>query len=374
MGKQQSSSPKSVREQIEDSAKDLWSTVMTLDTGIKKRSTDTSSSDQEESQHMSLESVIRVMFGSCTTGNNRDAEKHPVPAEQSKEDTVSPSQNDNTRTASETPKLKNLDPDTLYREIFSNDHTRAEEAVSHLRQQLEEQRRVEKPTSKPYTSNHFPAVFPASSPQRQITVPSQTRDLPPETINQTEETSCCELSFDDGISSITQETLDEVAKHHDAGGIARVYSDITQDPIDVLEESWKETVRPRTGADPNYTVSPVRVSRSNRSQGTMQTKRSFGAKSHGTKSTMSTQTNDFAGVWQREEQKYWEDIVKEQEGVVKVDSSGVHSFPDRQQKLFRAREITRKSRPICSDRSGDEQVSNFLSNLASAFSLLTFLS
>lgn len=355
MGKQQStSSPKSVREQIENSAKDLWSTVMSLDASIM-RSKDASSNDNEESKRMSLESVIRIVFGSCTSGLDRTSEETPVPVHPAKQEVVSPDQN-NVETP-QRPQLKKIDPDTLYRDIFSDDHMRAEEAVSHLRQQLEQQRKVEKPTVRPYTSNHFPTVFPASSPQRQIAVPSQGKEFPT-TIHKKEEMSIQELSFDDGISIITQLTLDEVAKEGDATGLSRVYSDITQDPIEKAEESWKQTVKPRNDARPKTVKSPIRTLQSNRSQCTTQTKRSFGAKSHGTKSTMSTQTNEFAGVWQREEQKYWEDLVREQEGF-EVDSSGVHIISDRQKKLFRAREITRKSRQLCSDRSKDEQVCPF---------------
>lgn len=346
MGGHQSNSPKTVREQIEDSAKDLWTTVMKLDTGIIKRSKDSSSNDQEELHHMSLESVIRVVFGSCTAGAQAATEVTPDEAESSDKDTASVKPS-----SLPTPspsKFHTLDPDKLYRDIFSDDRLRAEEAVMHLREQLQHQRKTDKLPSRPKTANHFPVLFPASSPQRQIAVPSQPKELPGSVLQ--EESINHALSFDDGISSITQLSLDEIAKQYDAEDLARVFSDITQDPIEEVEESWKQTLRPR---QMNKDLSPVHISRSNRSQGTTHTKRSYGTKSHGTKSTLSTQTNEFAGVWQREEQKYWDDVVREQEGF-ELDPLGNHILSERQMKLSRAREITRKSRYLSGDRSRDD--------------------
>lgn len=348
MGGYQSNSPKTVREQIEDSAKDLWTTVMKLDTGIIKRSKDSSSTnDQEEPQHISLEAVIRVMFGSCTAGVPPASEVTADETESSAKDTASVKPSD--LPSPQAPKSNKLDPDKLYRDIFSDDRLRAEEAVMHLREQLQHQRKTDKVPSRPKTANHFPVLFPASSPQRQITVPSQPKELPG-TVLKNEESMHSALSFDDGISSITQLSLDEIAKQYDAEDLARVFSDITQDPIEEVEESWKQTLRPRST---NKDLSPVRISRSNRSQGTTHTKRSYGTKSHGTKSTLSTQTNEFAGVWQREEQKYWDDVVREQEGF-ELDPSGNHILSERQMKLSRAREITRKSRNLSGDRSKDD--------------------
>jgi len=279
------------------------------------------------------------MFGSCTTGLDRTTEKSTTKAETPQKVPSSPRQTTNVTTP-DPPKVQKLDPDTLYRDIFSDDHMRAEEAVSHLRQQLEQQRKVEKPAGKPYTNNHFPSMFPASSPQRNIAVPSHPIKELPSTIEQKQKTSERQLSFDDGISGITQLTLDEIEMQNSLDDLSRVYSDITQDPIEEVEESWKQTLKPRIDSAFRSSTNPVVMSRSTRSQCTTQTKRSYGAKSLATKSTLSTQTHDFAGVWQREEQKYWEDVVREQEGLEMEPSHAL----DRQKKLSRAREITRKSR------------------------------
>jgi hypothetical protein len=134
---------------------------------------------------------------------------------------------------------------------------------------------------------------------------------------------------------------------HDEVDIHRVHSDVTQDPMDGegVEESWKETVNPRLDS-----CSPLRMGRSSsRSHCTVHTKRSQGTK--GTKSTESTQTNEFANVWQREEQKYWEEMVKEEDGGFAVDDSVLSG---RQKKFFRARELSRKARLLSSNRSSAE--------------------
>jgi hypothetical protein len=228
-----------------------------------------------------------------------------------------------------------VDPDSLYRSLFSDNHLRAEEAVAHLREQLDQQRKAAKAATK-----GVPGVFLVSTPPRRAGEPPPTSDA-------TDTSALQSTSFDDGISIITQCTLDLIAMDHDEVDIHRVHSDVTQDPMDGegVEESWKETVNPRLDS-----CSPLRMGRSSsRSHCTVHTKRSQGTK--GTKSTESTQTNEFANVWQREEQKYWEEMVKEEDGGFAVDDSVLSG---RQKKFFRARELSRKARLLSSNRSSAE--------------------
>jgi hypothetical protein len=342
MGKQHSG-PKSVREQIEDSAKDLWSSVMTRDI---------SSNDNEECQHASLESMLRVMFGNCTTGEPSIEE----PSTQTKDVTPQSSRHkEKTSPPPEPSSPKKIDSDAVYRALFVDNHLRAEEAVSHLREQMEVQR-MEKAPSRPHIGKELPGMFPASSPKRHI-----VSNEPPKTIQRSQTDKATEKTNfdDDGISVITMHTLEEVAQQFEGEAINRVFSDITQDPIEEIEESWKQTIAPRSvsAGSPSKQrttdVSSGRFGRSTRSHGTTQTKRSFGAKSIGTKSTNTTQTNDFVGVWLREEQKYWEDVVKEQEGA---ETALVEppSLSSKHTKLSKVKDIFRKPRHGSSDRSHEQ--------------------
>lgn len=284
--------------------------------------------DQEELHKLSLESVVKVMFGSCTTGVSPAVEE---PLTNPRE--LSP-RTSRSNTKSSSPDSV-VDPDNLYRTLFTDNHLRAEEAVAHLREQLDHQRKAVHRT----VSKGVPGVFHVSSPARKVT------ELPTgnEPAESKEEDSAI---FDDGISVITQTTLDLIFMDNDDDEIVRVRSDMTQDPIDQVEESWKQTVRPR-----NYNPSsPLRFGRSsNRSHCTVHTKRSQGTK--GTKSTESTQTCEFANVWQQDEKKYWDDVVMEEEGGFATQASIVSG---RQKKIIRAREASKKARLFSSNRSSAE--------------------
>lgn len=315
------SGPKTVREQIEDGAKDLWSSMKRASLAPREGC----SADQEEMHKMSLESVVTVVFGACTSGVNPGVDEPPTTMRD-----MSPQ-----KTRSNPNSLgSKADPDRLYRSLFADDYLRAEEAVAHLREQLDQQRKEARNVG----PKEVPRMFPVSSPPRKKT------ELPT-TIEPTNSGAMRDASFDDGISIITQNTLDLVAKEYEGDDILRVFSDVTQDPIEELEESWKQTV------DPGFVPSSPHhlVRSSNRSHCTSHTKRSHGTK--GTKSTQSTLTHEFANVWQREEQKYWDDVVKEEEKGFSALEAIVST---RQKKITRAREASRKARMLSSNRSSAE--------------------
>lgn len=337
-------SPKSMKEQLQEQAREIWASVMTngsMDVSNHKKISATA----EDMNKMSLESVIRVMFGSCTVGRADEAERSVGP------------QRDGTPSTGEPTSPSRTRGDALYRQLFSDNHLAAEEAVHHLRQQLE-QRKPPSP-SRAFRGREVPGLFPASTPKQnlQIQVPNLHNELPtsvdPTSSNQPLHT----LSFDDGISVITQLTLEELAHVVEGDEIHRVHSDVTQDPVEVVEESWKETVQPTYAQTPSpgrrrNKMSPFSHGRSGQSQGTLHTKRSHGNKSMATKSTLSTQTNEFANMLQREEQKYWENMVKQEGSTSGTKAANPIS---RHKKSIKAREMARRMRRS-SEQIPEEQV------------------
>jgi hypothetical protein len=226
--------------------------------------------------------------------------------------------------------------------LFSDGHLRAEEAVCHLREQMEQRNTGERSPKSPSPLKgkevSVPGMFPASFPSaqtRQIDIPNMSQD-PPLSVPYSKK------SFDDGISIITQYTLDEEAKMYQEENdlLLTVHSDITQDPIEEVEESWKHTVDPNRGDSHSLRrqqkgMSPLALTRQGRSHGTMNTKQSRGTM--GTKSTMSTQTNEMASLWKKEEQKYWHDLVEQDAPTNPASISSKH------ERFIKARENTRRN-------------------------------
>jgi hypothetical protein len=120
------------------------------------------------------------------------------------------------------------------------------------------------------------------------------------------------------------------------GILDRVHSDVTQDPVEALEESWKNTVDPKRGLSPHRMSTPLRFQRTGRSHGTLNTKQTIG-----TKSTMSSQTNEFASVFRKDEQQYWQDVVQEQDES-QDPAAGSVGISNRHKKLVKARERVRR--------------------------------
>jgi hypothetical protein len=270
-------------------------------------------------EQTSLESVIRVIFGACTGADIPQAEKtykRDIGSE-----TSSPSR-EKSKSTCEPVSPNPSQEDAMYAQLCRDEQFRAEEAVSHLREQMEmrkEERsshRQSPPHSKPTKSLH--KFFPASSPsspkkEREITVPTLVRDSPPKKRTNKKPHAPQNMSFDDGISAISAQTLDEMAREYevDATLLNRVHSDVTQDYVDTGVENWHGTASrnagmpsPRHGA---AKMSPLRLARTGRSGA------SRGTRSFATKSTLSTQTNEFISVFRKNEQNYWQDVADEQD-------------------------------------------------------------
>jgi DNA-directed RNA polymerase specialized sigma24 family protein len=154
-----------------------------------------------------------------------------------------------------------------------------------------------------------------------------------------------DISFDDGVSAISQDTLEQMARVYpgESEFLERVHSDVTQDPVDTPDESWMHTVNPNRQGSPfrqgQRISSPLRFTRQGRSgEGTINTKHS--RQTIGTKSTMSTQTHEFASAFRKDEQKFWQDVVNEQDER-EDPADGSIGISSRHEKLIRARELRR---------------------------------
>jgi hypothetical protein len=257
--------------QIQASANQLWSTM----------TTHRSEKEGQGGVQATAESMMRVMFGACTSGSAAaDQDLH----------IVSPS---NSRERSNST-CEPADPDTLYPKNYSE--KQALSAVEHLQEM-----RLSSPVKRTSSSSKVPGIFPASFPA-QKTLSEQSGAPIMESINPRLN------SFDDGISSISAHTLEEMALAYEAldvlDGFSRIRSDLTQDPKLKIEESWKQTVTSRGDTVREPGMSPLRLRRGGRSTNSRYSTQ--------TKSTASTQTQDFASAFQRDEQQYWNEIVKDQ--------------------------------------------------------------
>ena len=313
----QSSSPTSVKEQLQASATQLWSSMQ------KQWPSDRPNNDSpEEGAQVSLESMIRVMFGSCTAGISPNDYQPKVGEKCSQSPTsapVSPSRKSEER--------------KKYNNIFKDDHKKAEDAICHLREQMERkshhrpspprnimtQNSKGTPKGKRGKKSSSPNVFSASNPEEKSKADVGAPSPKTEATNLAT-TPSKESLFDDEVSAISQHTLEELARLHqgDNAFLERVHSDLTQDPVESSEETWKHTVNPQSrgvSKSPLRIGSPHRLTRNGRSHGTLNTKHTFN-----TKSTMSTQTNEFANLFKQEEQRYWQELVKEEDGNVDLSS------------------------------------------------------
>jgi hypothetical protein len=294
------------KDKLHASASQFWSSISsTVVTPDKKMS-----KDSEFSPQISLENVMRVMFGSCTTGAGAEVSVD-VP------DSAPASQPEKSQNTCPVPRSRSSHEEAVYLKLFIDEQIRAEDAVCHLRQQMEqrkEERNVQRQTSLTNPFQTIPGPFPVSSPnqKREISIPaSKVQDSASPTEGTSQQKSVS-LSFDDSISAISQQTLEEMARMYEEDvTLVRVFSDVTQQPSDPAMESWKHTQTTTNSPKPPR-LFPLSLTR-NRSHGTINTKGSKGARSFGTKSTLSSQTTGFASAWKRDEQKYWEEVVNEQD-------------------------------------------------------------
>eukprot|EP00980_Cylindrotheca_fusiformis_P010405 scaffold2311_cov107-Cylindrotheca_fusiformis.AAC.6 len=224
------------------------------------------------------ESMLRVMFGACTSGSptmeDDFEELSPSVSRERSQSTCDPS-----------------DPDTLYPKKYSEKQVIS--AVEHLQEM-----RLTSSFQRTTSASKVPGLFPASSPEQKA--------LPAKGSPMLENVTSHGTSFDDGVSAISAHTLEEMALAYEAmDGFPRIRSDLTQDPKLIIEESWKQTVTSRGGNIREPGMSPLRMRRGGRSN--------LSRYSAQTKSTTSTQTQDFASVFRKDEERYWNDIVKEQD-------------------------------------------------------------
>lgn len=306
----------SARDKLQASASQFWTSIRSLEENMKKPVVSPESSAAEPSGgDTSLESVIRVMFGVCTGGVSPDAQKT------SKRDVGSESSSRSLEKSKSTCEPISPNPsqeDAMYAQLFKDEQFRAEEAVSHLREQMELRKEERSPQRQspphPKATKTLHKFFPASSPgspkkEREITVPHLVQDSPSPTKKQTNNKPHMprNMSFDDGISAISAHTLDEMAHMYavDASLLNRVHSDVTQDPVVTSVENWHGTAYRNRIPSPRR---PMLLTRNGRSQGTVNTKHSLA-----TKSTLSTQTTEFASVFRKNEQNYWQDVVDVQD-------------------------------------------------------------
>jgi len=314
-----------------------------------KASPDIGKSDGQEGAPVSIESVIRIMFGSCTTAmaqTQGDDDTHGLGSQSERMGSRKMSQ------STCEPASPTKSEEKLYKNLFEDEHIKAEDAICHLREQMEQQRANRSPPRNICAQKgkaDVPSLFPVSSPKEK----KRANQAPVQVLSAKAEAAGNDISFDDEISAISQHTLEELAAVRKGvnGFLERVHSDVTQDPVETLEESWKNTVNPNRGSSPPRMSSPLRFQRTGRSQGTLNTKHTMG-----TKSTMSSQTNEFASVFRKDEQQYWQEVVQEQderEGMG-ADSIGISS---RHEKLIKARERIRR-RELKTKRDGTSTTVN----------------
>lgn len=254
---------------IQASATQFWSSMTNLRSAEVEK--------EERGVQSTAESVLRVMFGACTTGS-RDVGEPDF-------DMMTPSQfKRNISNSSE-----GNSPEMLYPKDVS-------QAVEHLQEKQSSSRRSSSQRSSS-SSTKIPRIFPMSSPSNNTTTTKSNQSTNgPMFENVIPENA----TFDDGISAISAHTLEDLALAYSAmDGISRIRSDLTQDPNLHVEESWKQTVVR------NGTVAPHSLCREGRSTNTRY--------SCQTKSTASTQSEEFVSVFRRNEQDYWNELVREED-------------------------------------------------------------
>ena len=311
------------RDKLQASASVIWSSIRSFDetnnnnTSSKQQQSSNDESDStpqtttaENTAAMSLEkieNVLKVMFGSCTAGmpqrNPSSAEPAPttVPCE---------------RRSRSRDFVANKDMgEHVYEQLFMDDQARATRAVEGLRAKSSST-----PTSKspsPQFSSYFGA--PLASTPIGHNVPVAAAPLTTKAIDVSGD-----FDFDDGISAISNHTLEEMARVHEhrqsLSPTKRTTSSSKSRGGAIVENiSYPLPSRSRQRAPttprsppvhpmPSSIMAPVKFSRGP-SHGTAGTK-----SSKGTKSTSSTHDShsEFASVWRKEEAKYWDDVVEKE--------------------------------------------------------------
>jgi len=343
-----------MKQQIQASANHLWSSVnKSLEQTKRQMSTpDTTVTDEQDGVQAQIESVIRVMFGSCTVGD-----VIPITPDNDKTSDIGSPVVDSPASSRDKSQSTCEPVSPTKHEHFLYTKSRAEKAVCLLRDQLEGARESRSPLGA--VESNVPGLFPASPPNMKlIRVPDRMVDPSSHSTGNDGEI-LNDASFDDGISAISQDTIDEMARVYAGRNIflERVHSDITQDPYEIHEESWKITVdeeswkfkvNPKGRVSPmprRADMSPLRAPSRGRSHATANTR-----SSKFSKSTMSSQTNEFANVWKIDEEKYWQEVVEEQNEDY---AQGSFEPSNLKEKIGKAREQHRRmSRELKTKRDG----------------------
>jgi hypothetical protein len=246
------------------------------------------------------ENMVRTMFGSCTSSmptNTADNVISPNSSRSSKSRTCEPSE----------PLSPSREKEEFfYSQFLSNDHTRAERAVSTLRDQVEKQE-PEQRMMPPAPKKVLPKQFPVSTPPRkqQTIHPILVQETAPPKVGGREITS--NISFDDGISCISAHTLEEMARQvPDARKLQLTASDLTSEGFEAIESAPSSSI-----FSPSF--SPERINENNCQLGTpidLNRSKVSKARSSGTKSTRST-NGSFEHKWRQDEQVYWQDVVED---------------------------------------------------------------
>ena len=256
---------------------------------------------------MSWENMVKTMFGSCTIGTPEDMAP-PISL-------ASRSARTRSTEVSEPLSPSREKEEFFYSQFLSKDHSRAEQAVDCVREHLDARpvgpERVRSAEMKSLTK-----PFPVSSPVRQATPVY----LPPVTVHEVAPLSQnCDkqavipgaASFDDGISCLSAQTLEEMARQDDlirGRQLGTVPSDLTSEGFEAMESKesslFKSFSTPRIMEEDEVLGAAVDLSHDH-SRLTHTSKRSSG-----TKSTRSTQSSTFEHAWRQDEQKYWQEVVE----------------------------------------------------------------
>jgi hypothetical protein len=294
----------SARDKLHASAREIWSSIRSLDESSREDMVEGRSPKAEGSMTMSfekIESVLKVMFASCTTGIPPHNQQQQEPAETSLAC-------ERSRSASSREFLATKDiGEHVYAQLFMDDQTRANKAVDGLRQKAAASSPRSKASSR---ASQSPQV--KTSPGHSVpAAPPSTRAVD----------ISASLSFDDGISAISAHTLDEMARVHDHKSSFYNQNKVAQqfgssDKVDKISHprssrsSWRgeqTVISPRIPQVPSI-MTPVKFTRGP-SHGTVGSKATNASKA--TKSTTSTHDSGFASVWRKEERRYWDNVAQQ---------------------------------------------------------------
>ena len=358
------------KDKLQASAQQIWSTIRSFD-DTNNPTTATNNGEQQQ-QHctsaegtssaqaqssaaentaaMSLEkieNVLKVMFGSCTAGipmPYRSPPSEPVPTSTATGGAIRRSRSSRSRDFVYTRDMG----EHVYEQLFMDDQARATRAVEGLRAKS-----ASTPTSTKSPSRHFSSYFGVNNNTptgHNIPAAPVSPAMP---LAATDIDVNGDFDFDDGISAISNNTLEEMAMVHDhrqsispskrstAESSSRKNSTHRTGVVDTIshprstrsrrtEPSSQQTATPPPAKTKSQAtnrsplpvhpmpsmMTPIKVSRGP-SHVTVGTKTS-----KGTKSTSSTQDShsEFASVWQKDEKAFWNNEVEKEKKAMRKGS------------------------------------------------------